>query len=122
MQRIHGFTLLELMIVVAIVGIIAAIAYPAYRSQVLESRRDSAQQELLRLQLQQEAYRLQNDDYADAADIALPLSDYYVFSINNVSATTYTLTATAKGSQTDDTGCTTLTLNQSMSKTPAACW
>ncbi|MDF2178220.1 type IV pilin protein [Aliiglaciecola sp. CAU 1673] len=122
MQRIQGFTLLELMIVVAIVGIIAAIAYPAYQGQVLESRRDNAQQELLRLQLQEEAYRLQNNDYGDGGDIAVPVSDFYVFTISNATATTYTLTATAKGTQTKDTGCTTLTLNQSMVKTPANCW
>lgn len=122
MQRIDGFTLLELLIVIAIVGIIAAIAFPAYQSQIQESRRGNAQQQLLQLQLQQENYRLNNNSYATTADIGMPVSDYYTFSISNVSATTYQLNATAKGSQTADAACTPLTLDQSMNKAPATCW
>lgn len=117
-----GFSLIELMIVVAIIGVLAAIALPAYESQVTESRRGDAQKELLRLQLQQESYRLDNSSYGTAANVTVPTSSYHVFTITNVTATTYTLTATAKGSQTSDTGCTAITVDQSSTKLPTACW
>ena len=49
MKRINGFTLIELMIVVAIVGIIAAIAYPSYRDSVMRAQRSDAMATLARL-------------------------------------------------------------------------
>lgn len=121
-KNFAGYTLIELMIVVAIVGIIAAIAIPSYQSQISGSRRNDAKQQLLQLQIQQEAWRLENDQYADTAQLGMPVSDYYTFTVENASATTYTLKATAKGSQTSDAACTPLTLDQSTAKAPAGCW
>lgn len=118
-----GMTLIELMIVVVIIGIIAGIAYPNFVDYVREARRADAMGQLLTLQMAQEEYRLKNTSYADIATLGITLSsDYYTFSISNVGAETYTLTATATGGQTNDTGCTTITLNQNDQKSPAECW
>ncbi|GGD66437.1 type IV pilin protein [Lacimicrobium alkaliphilum] len=117
-----GFTLIELMIVVAIVGIIAVIAVPSYQKQISGSRRNDAKQSLLLLQLRQEAYRLENDQYANTATLGMPASDYYTFTVEDDGVTTYTLKATAKGSQMSDALCSPLTLDQSMNKAPAGCW
>ena len=122
MRRITGMTLTELMITVAIVGIISAVAIPSYLTHMQSSRRSDAQVSLLQLQLQQENYRLENSSYGSTSDITMPTSDYYTFTVSGASATAYTLTATAKSSQTSDTGCTTLTLDQSMTKSPSSCW
>lgn len=117
-----GMTLVELMIVVAIIGIISAIAIPAYQSQIMDSRRNDVFKQLLQLQIQQEAWRLENVAYATIGDLGAPANDFYTFQVTNVTATTYTLTATAKGAQLKDSGCTTLNLDQSMNKTPVSCW
>ncbi|WP_417688057.1 type IV pilin protein [Pseudidiomarina sp.] len=118
-----GMTLIELMIVVVIIGIIAGIAYPNFVDYVREARRADAMGQLLTLQMAQEEYRLKNTSYADIATLGITLSsDYYTFSVSNIGAETYTLTATATGGQTNDTGCTTITLNQNDQKSPAECW
>ena len=117
-----GVTLIELIIVVAIIGIIAAIAVPSYQNQITSSRRGDGMSQLLQMHLQQEGYRLENISYATTAQLGVPTSDTYTYTVSNVSATTFTLNATAKGSQTVDSACTPLTLDQSMNKTPLACW
>lgn len=118
-----GMTLIELMIVVVIIGIIAGIAYPNFVDYVREARRADAMGQLLTLQMAQEEYRLKNTSYADIATLGITLSsDFYTFSVSNIGAETYTLTATATGGQVNDTGCTALTLNQNDQKSPAECW
>ena len=65
MKKQNGFTLIELMIVVAIVGILAAIAYPSYQDSVLKSRRADGQSELLRIQGLMERYYYEEGSYTD---------------------------------------------------------
>ncbi len=59
----HGFTLIELMIVVAIIGILASIAYPSYHDSVLKGRRAEARTAIAELMQQQERYMTQNNTY-----------------------------------------------------------
>lgn len=100
--KISGFTLIELMIVVVIVGILAMIALPAYQDSVRKSRRADVLTKLLDTQLQQEKWRANNIRYAmTAASVGSPSSNYYNFAI--VSATnSYTVVAIPLATQTND--------------------
>ncbi len=117
----NGFTLVELMVVVAIIGILSGIAYPSYTSYVMEARRGEAVAELARLQMEQEKWRASNTTYANTAQLGSPTLTYYTLAVTANTAASYTLTATATGAQTGDTGCTTLTVTNS-TRTPTACF
>ncbi|MFT2091608.1 type IV pilin protein [Paraglaciecola sp. 2405UD69-4] len=117
-----GMTLLELMFVVAIIGVMATLVFPSFKNQILSSRRGEGVTQLLQLKIQQEAYRLENISYASTAELSLPVSEYYKFSVSNESATKYKLTATAINSQKEDTKCLNFSIDQSMQKTPEECF
>lgn len=127
MQKSTGFTLIELMIVVAIMAILASVAYPSFSSYLLKSNRVEAIQALYSMQVKQEEWRISHPSYTSAAtDLISPTSTaHYTYSAT-VSGGSYTVTATAKGKQLNDkegaVSCTPLTLTRSNSKTPSACW
>ena len=117
--------MIELIIVIAVMALLAAIAYPFYRDYLSRSRRIDAQSIMLNIQLLQEKYRVNNIVYGALADLGpiIP-SEYYTFSVAGTSATTYTITAAAKSgtSQANDTGCTSMSIDQASNRTPADCW
>lgn len=125
-KKSNGFTLMELMVVVAIIGILFSIANPSYQEYVQKSRRSEAHAGLAKMQLQQEAHRMVNISFTSnfgsgSNDVHLPTSEYYNFTMS-ASASAYTLTATAKSSQTADTSCASMKINQAGTKNPSSCW
>jgi type IV pilus assembly protein PilE len=110
MKKNRGFTLIELMITIAIVAIIAAIAIPSYTDYVRKGRRSQAVSELGRLQMTLERWRADNASYGCASPcvgngtypVASATLDYYDIAISGASTTGYTLTATPKGAQSSD--------------------
>jgi type IV pilus assembly protein PilE len=68
MQKSRGFTLIEIMIVVVIIGILAVVAFPSFRQILIRSDRSDARNGLLELQLAQERFRTTNGSYASAID------------------------------------------------------
>ncbi len=131
-RRAEGFTLIELMITVAIVAIIAAVALPAYNSEVRKTRRSDAMTTLSQDQTILERCYAANYTYAVppcATPPAASLQGYYTIA-STITATTYTLTATATGPQAADTTCNVMSVNQAnvqtatdtSGATQASCW
>jgi type IV pilus assembly protein PilE len=141
-RNAHGFTLIELVIVVAIVAILAAIALPAYQQQVIDSRRGAAKACLSEVTHWMERYHATNFRYTtapgNATAPALPNLEcvtslpQYAFAVVAPTDQTYTATATPQGSQaTGDRKCgRNLTLDNTGNKdvagtgsaTAQACW
>lgn len=132
-QRLsRGFTLIELMIVVAVIAILAAIAMPAYTDYVRRARRSDAIQELLRLQQAQEKWRASNSKYGTTAQVPpLDMTHYDKATWAAPDETSYSLSISAKAGddqnndKQDGKGCGTLTLSLAAGKvtqTDAACW
>jgi type IV pilus assembly protein PilE len=135
-----GFTLIELMITVAILGIVATIATTSYSSQIQKSRRTDARSALLDLAGREEKLFSTTNAYSAAAtdlgyaNWTTPVGsnggDYLLSVVVNAPANppSYTLTATATGVQAGDTQCTTLSIDQTGnqmatgSATASTCW
>ena len=144
--RERGFTLIELMVVVAIVAILAAVAVPAYTGQMRKSRRAEAHQVLTDLALRQEKWRANHATYGSLADIGgtspTPSGNYTIGAITfpasgtcpgtataQGSANSFTITATATGAQASDDDCDTIVISNTCgtitkSSTPSGgdCW
>ena len=120
----RGFTLIELMIVVAIIGVLAAIAYPSYQDQVKKGRRASVQAIMQSIATKQEQYLLEARVYAatvPALKVGTTETDawYTITLATNAAPPTYTITATAIGPQASDGN---LTLDYQGVKAPANKW
>ena len=138
MQYSRGFTLIELMIVVAVVGILAMVAYPSYQDHVRKSRRASAQAAMLEMAAKEHQRLLDVRSYSAASTPAAlgvaaqsDLSTYYGIAAavdNTATPPTFTITATPTSAQSADK-CGTLAVNQADQRTAtyggasvSGCW
>lgn len=128
MKKNHGFTLIELMITVAIIGILAAVAYPAYLDQIRKARRAEAQAALMNIAARQQQMLLDTRSYAasvSALNVTLPgtVQQTYAISLSVGTATvpSFTATATPSGPQAKDK-CGVMTVDQTGTKSPSSCW
>ena len=104
-----GFTLVELMIVIAILGVLGSLAYPSYLSHVKKANRADGIDSLLALAGRMEEYYMNNDTYDGATVASVDSSDkLYKLSITTATGFAYTITATPVTTNTD---CGNLTLN-----------
>jgi type IV pilus assembly protein PilE len=113
-QRARGFTLVEMMITVAIVTILAAIAYPSYVNQVQRTRRTDGKSALMDMAQQLERCHTRFGRYdSDDCDVELPFDSteaFYSVDAVSITASTFTLAATPQNQQADDTTCGVLHL------------
>ena len=121
-----GFTLIEIMVVVVIIGLLAAVAIPQYDQYVRNARRTAAMGCLMEQAHFMERFYSANMTYAGAAPPACPgeVRQFYNFNVANLGATTYTLTAAPGGVQAADP-CGNLSVDQTGNRLAAGggnCW
>lgn len=145
MNNSRGLTLVELMIVIAVLSILTAVAYPMYTQQVQKSRRAEARSMAMKLAFAEEQYRSLRGNYLNVSDLSdisnLGLDDdewntasgqglfhYYDFAVTNANATQFRISITPRGTQTaDSTKCSAFRLDQLLNKTATGtlgndCW
>ncbi|GLQ29910.1 type IV pilin protein [Litoribrevibacter albus] len=119
-----GFSLIELLIVISIVGILSSIAYPSYQEYVIETHREDVISELQSLELAMQQYAFENHTFVGAAsegDKGVPdpvkvykldtkIAEHYTVTVKQASVTGFILTAVPKGKQVEDR-CGVITLN-----------
>lgn len=125
----QGFTLIELVVTVAIIGILAAIALPSYSEYVKKSNRKAAQAQMMDISGRQQQFLFANRAYADKTTLessgyGLPIevSDKYSYAVtanNSATPPTFTITFTPLGSQASDG---VLSLNNDGTKNPIGKW
>ncbi|MFO7593603.1 MAG: type IV pilin protein [Pseudomonadota bacterium] len=135
----QGFTLIELMMVVVILGILTAIALPQFTDYKMKSRRSEATSTLMQIAAQQEQFFMDNRSYTGnftqlgytAAGSVTTDNGYYSITISAAPVYSYTLTATPQGAQAGDTDCASFTLTNEGTKgaldssnntATGACW
>ena len=140
--RVRGFTLIELMIVVAVIALLAAVALPSYQDSVRKARRTDARGALTTVAQLLERYNTERNTYVNAclgttatctgaAILIFPdksENGHYTLALSNLAANTFTITATRSGAQGTDV-CGNFTLNQaglrgvtSGTLSTAECW
>lgn len=124
LRVLGGFTLIELMIILAVIAVLAMVATPSFLDSIRKGRRAEAVAALAQVQQAQERWRANNGSYADNDKLTLAQAEgglgisattsnrLYDVAVSNVSASGYTVTATARedGAQASDSACQKLVL------------
>ena len=132
-KTMRGITLLELMIVVAIIGILTAIAYPSYRQYVAKAKRSEAKNCLLQIAAMQERVYLRERSYtADLAKLGFPAgatyltdSESYVCAVTAATPAAFSATATYQKGDAEAGKCATFSITGVGLKTSTPfndCW
>lgn len=134
---IRGFTLLEILITIAIAAILAAIAYPSFMESIRKGRRADAVDAMTRIQQAQERWRANKSSYTtDLGSSGLDVSasspkGYYALAVSvpaSAAGSSYTITATAQGAQASDTKCSSMSMTMNVgnltydSTSGQTCW
>lgn len=125
MRKQHGFTLIELVITVAVVGILAAIALPSYQQYVIRSKRSAAQAQMMDIANREQQFLLANRSYADKAALGYQVppevgANYdWTITLGTGAVPGFTVTFTPKGSQASDGN---LSLTSEGVKSPSNKW
>jgi len=128
----RGFTLVELMVVIMIIALLAALGYPSYGNFVTKSRRQAARNTIYQIADRQEQFFLDNKTYTTTIIVgglnmaAVTEGGTYVLSVDapNVACPMnrcFRVRATPQGTQIGDT-CGTMTIDSDRLKTPSGCW
>jgi len=133
-NRVRGFTLIELMVAMAIVAILATIAYPLYLHQLVEARRSAAEAALMDIAQREQQYMLDQRQYAAGASasalstslsVTVPtnVTQFYTVSVTTAAGPPPTFLATAAPiAGSAQSGDVTLTIDQTGSKQPTGTW
>ncbi|AAW85067.1 type IV pilin protein [Aliivibrio fischeri] len=129
----RGMTLIELMIAIAVIGLLSAIAYPAYTNHILKANRIAVLADIAKIQLEIEEKYI--NSYSSIASSIISGGtcsfcdtqlDKYTLSFEDLTATTYTIKAVPKNEQQNDTcagnSYNEITLNQFNVASPSECW
>lgn len=107
-RRRRGFTLIEMLITVAVTGVLAGIAYPAFGSHVMKARRADALVAMMQVQMAEERWRSNAAAYGTLTEIGASSTSplrAYTLAVGDATAEGYRITAAAAGYQAGDTAC-----------------
>ena len=132
-QKMQGITLMELMIVVVIVGILAAVAYPNYTNFLARAKRNEAKAALLQIATNQERFYLNNNTYTnDMTQLGFPVSDdfvtdtgSYTIDVSGANASNFSALATYTKVDSETSKCLTFEIDGRGVKTSSPltdCW